>query len=48
MSIKYYPRHEYVLYIPKYDFNHLIKKYKEINDLNELDYDEVIDYYLEA
>lgn len=48
MSMKYYPCHEYGLYIPKDDFNHLIQKYKEVNDLNELDDDEVIDYYLEA
>ena len=46
--MKYYPCHEYGLYIPKDDFNHLIQKYKEVNDLNELDDDEVIDYYLEA
>lgn len=48
MSMNYYPCHEYGLYIPKDDFNHLIQKYKEVNDLNELDDDEVIDYYLEA
>lgn len=48
MSMNYYPYHEYGLYIPKDDFNHLIQKYKEVNDLNELDDDEVIDYYLEA
>lgn len=46
--MNYYPYHEYGLYIPKDDFNHLIQKYKEVNDLNELDDDEVIDYYLEA
>ena len=46
--MNYYPCHEYGLYIPKDDFNHLIQKYKEVNDLNELDDDEVIDYYLEA
>ena len=48
MSMNYYPCHEYGLYIPKDDFNHLIQKYKEVNNLNELDDDEVIDYYLEA
>lgn len=48
MSMKYHPCHAYGLYIPKDDFNHLIRKYKEVNDLNELDDDEVIDYYLEA
>lgn len=48
MSMNYYPCHEYGLYIPKDDFNHLIQKYKEVNDLNELDDNEVIDYYLEA
>ena len=48
MSMNYYPCHEYGLYIPKDDFKHLIQKYKEVNDLNELDDDEVIDYYLKA
>lgn len=48
MSMKYYPCHEYGLYIPKDDFNHLIQKYKEINDLKELDDEEIINYYLEA
>lgn len=48
MSMNYYPCHEYGLYIPKDDFNHLIQKYKEINDLNELDDEEIINYYLEA
>ena len=48
MSMNYYPGHEYGLYIPKDDFNHLIRKYKEINDLNELDDEEIINYYLEA
>lgn len=48
MSMNYYPCHEYGLYIPKDDFNHLIQKYKEVNDLNELNDDEIIDYYLEA
>ena len=46
--MNYYPCHEYGLYIPKDDFNHLIQKYKEVNDLNELNDDEIIDYYLEA
>ena len=48
MSMNYYPCHEYGLYIPKDDFNHLIRKYKEINDLKELDDEEIINYYLEA
>lgn len=48
MSMNYRPCHEYGLYIPKDDFNHLIRKYKEINDLNELDDEKVIDDQLEA
>lgn len=48
MSMNYHPCHEYGLYIPKDDFNHLIQKYKEINDLKRLDDEEIINYYLEA
>ena len=48
MSMKYHPCHAYGLYIPKDDFNHLIRKYKEINDLKELDDEEIMNYYLEA
>ena len=46
--MKYHPCHAYGLYIPKDNFNHLIRKYQEINDLKELDDEEIINYYLEA
>lgn len=45
---KYYPCHEYGLYIPKHDFEYLLKQYKKINDLEDVDDIEVINYYLEA
>ena len=48
MSMMYYPCHEYGLYIPKDDFNHLIQRYKEVNDLTDVDDIEIIDEYLEA
>lgn len=45
---KYYPCHEYGLYIPEHDFEYLLKQYKKINDLEDVDDIEVINYYLEA
>lgn len=48
ISRKYYPCHEYGLYIPKHDFEYLLKQYKKINDLENVDDIEIIDYYLEA
>ena len=48
ISRKYYPCHEYGLYIPKHDFEYLLKQYKKINDLENVDDIEIINYYLEA
>lgn len=45
---KYYPYHEYGIYIPEHDFEYLLKQYKKINDLENVDDIEIIDYYLEA
>lgn len=45
---KYYPCHEYGLYIPEHDFEYLLKQYKKINDLEDVDDIEVMNYYLEA
>ena len=45
---KYYPCHEYGIYIPEHDFEYLLKQYKKINDLENVDDIEIIDYYLEA
>jgi hypothetical protein len=45
---KYYPCHEYGLYIPEHDFEHLLKQYKKENDLEDVDDIKIIDEYLEA
>lgn len=45
---KYYPCHEYGLYIPEHDFEYLLKQYKKINDLENVNNMEIIYQYLEA
>lgn len=45
---KYYPCHEYGLYIPEHDFEYLLNNYKKINDLEDIDDMEIIEQYIEA
>ena len=45
---KYYPCHEYGLYIPEHDFKYLLKQYKKINELDDVEDIEITDQYLEA
>lgn len=46
ISRKYYPCHEYGLYIPKHDFEYLLKQYKKINDLENVDDIKIINYFI--
>lgn len=44
----YYPCHEYGLYIPEHDFKYLLKQYKKLNNLEDVNNMEIIYQYLEA